>query len=171
MIPLVLSLIMAAPAYAQSLRVRPLVREGEVLVSFALDGMFTDAMREQVQSGLKTTFTYTVELKLDVPGWVDRTMGTATATSSVEFDNLTRRYALTRTVDGHLVDSRQTEDEAAVRLWTTSLVRLPLFKTNILEPNREYYVTVRASARPGNGSILWPFGSSTSAQAKFTFVR
>ena len=58
-----------------------------------------------------------------------------------------------------------------VRLWTTSLVRLALFRTSLLEPNREYYVTVRASARPGNGSILWPFGSSASAQAKFTFVR
>ena len=155
----------------EGLRVVPLVRDDQVLVTFTLADGFTDEVRAAVQSGLKTTFTYNVELKLDVPGWVDRTMGTATATSSVEFDNLTRRYALTRTVDGHLVDSRQTEDEAAVRLWTTSLVRLPLFKTNILEPNREYYVTVRASARPGNGSILWPFGSSTSAQAKFTFVR
>jgi hypothetical protein len=155
----------------EGLRVIPLVRDDQVLVSFTLTDGFTDEVRAAVQSGLKTTFTYAVELKLDVPGWVDRTIGTATATSSVEFDNLTRRYALTRAVDGHQVDSRQTEDEAAVRLWTTSLVRLPLFKTSLLEPNREYYVTVRASARPGNGSILWPFGSSASAQAKFTFVR
>ena len=161
-------------AFAQAqegLRVVPLVRDDQVLVTFTLADGFTDEVRAAVQSGLKTTFTYTVELKLDVPGWVDRTIGTATATSSVEFDNLTRRYALTRAVDGHQVDSRQTEDEVAVRLWTTSLVRLALFKTSLLEPNREYYVTVRASARPGNGSILWPFGSSASAQAKFTFVR
>jgi hypothetical protein len=159
-------------AFAQEgLRVIPLVRDDQLLVTFTLADGFTDEVRAAVQSGLKTTFTYAVELKLDVPGWVDRTIGTATATSSVEFDNLTRRYALTRAVDGHQVDSRQTEDEVAVRLWTTSLVRLALFKTSLLEPNREYYVTVRASARPGNGSILWPFGSSASAQAKFTFVR
>ena len=170
---LVVVLLTSGPAaFAQEgLRVVPLVRDDQVLVTFTLADGFTDEVRAAVQSGLKTTFTYTVELKLDVPGWVDRTIGTATATSSVEFDNLTRRYALTRAVDGHQVDSRQTEDEAAVRLWTTSLVRLALFKTSLLEPNREYYVTVRASARPGNGSILWPFGSSASAQAKFTFVR
>jgi hypothetical protein len=30
---------------------------------------------------------------------------------------------------------------------------------------------VRATARPSNGSLLWPFGSGTSAMAKFTFVR
>ena len=53
----------------------------------------------------------------------------------------------------------------------TALEQLALFRTSLLEANREYYVTVRATARPSNGSILWPFGSSASAQAKFTFVR
>src|SRR5687767_11912987 len=69
-------------AFAQEgLRVVPLVRDDQVLVTFTLADGFTDEVRAAVQSGLKTTFTYTVELKLDVPGWVDRTIGTATATS------------------------------------------------------------------------------------------
>jgi hypothetical protein len=46
-----------------------------------------------------------------------------------------------------------------------------LFSTTQLAPDREYYVRVTASARPSNGSILWPFGSGPSAQAKFTFIR
>jgi hypothetical protein len=83
-------------------------------------------VRAAIQSGLKTTFTYAAELRLDVPGWVDRTMATSTATSSVEFDNLTRRYALTRSIDGKVVDTRSAEDERAVRLWLTVLQRLPL---------------------------------------------
>lgn len=155
----------------EGLRVVPLVRDDQVLVSFTLNEGFTDEVRAAIQSGLKTTFTYAVELKLDVPGWVDRTIATATATSSVEFDNLTRRYTLTRAVDGRTQESRVAEDERAVRLWMTVLQRLPLFRTVALEANREYYVTVRATARPSNGSILWPFGSGTSAQAKFTFIR
>jgi hypothetical protein len=159
-------------AWAQDgLRVVPLVREDQVLVTFNLSDGFTEEVRAAIQSGLKTSFTYAVDLRLDVPGWVDRTIGTSTATSSVEFDNLTRRYDLVRTVDGRIVDTNQTEDEAVVRQWMTSLRQLPLFRTRLLEPNREYYVTVRATARPSNGSILWPFGSSASAQAKFTFVR
>lgn len=163
-----------APAAAQTsegLRVVPLVRDDLVLVSFSLNDGFTDEVRAAIQSGLKTTFTYATELRLDVPGWVDRTMATSTATSSVEYDNLTRRYALTRSIDGHVVDTRVAEDERAVRLWLTVLQRLPLFRTSVLETNREYYVTVRATARPSNGSILWPFSSGTSAQAKFTFIR
>ena len=58
-----------------------------------------------------------------------------------------------------------------MRQWMTTMVRLPLFKTSLLLPNRDYYVRVSASARPSSGSILWPFGSGTSAQTKFTFVR
>src|SRR6188474_1363361 len=164
----------APPADAQTsegLRVVPLVRDEQVLVSFTLNDGFTDEVRAAIQSGLKTTFTYAAELRLDVPGWVDRTMATSTATSSVEYDNLTRRYALTRSIDGKVVDTRSAEDERAVRLWLTVLQRLPLFSTSVLEANREYYVTVRATARPSNGSILWPFSSGTSAQAKFTFIR
>jgi hypothetical protein len=155
----------------EGLRVVPLVREDQVLVTFNLTDGFTDEVRAAIQSGLKTSFTYVVDLRLDVPGWVDRTIGSATAASSVEFDNLTRRYDLVRTVDGRAIESAQTEDEAVVRQWMTSLRQLPLFRTRLLEANREYYVTVRATARPSNGSILWPFGSSASAQAKFTFVR
>lgn len=166
--------VLMAPAVAlaqDGLRVVPLVRQDHVLVSFNLTDGFTEEVRAAIQSGLKTTFTYAVDLKLDVPGWVDRTIGTATATSSVEFDNLTRRYDLVRMVDGRTQDSLQTEEESAVRQWMTALRQLPLFRTSLLEPNREYYVTVRATARPSNGSILWPFGSSASAQAKFTFIR
>ena len=156
---------------SEGLRVVPLVKDEQVFVSFTLNDGFTDEVRAAIQSGLKTTFTYAAELRLDVPGWVDRTMATSTATSSVEYDNLTRRYALTRSIDGKVVDTRSAEDERAVRLWLTVLQRLPLFSTSVLEANREYYVTVRATARPSNGSILWPFSSGTSAQGKFTFIR
>ena len=171
---LTLVALATGPAGAQTsegLRVIPLVKDDQVQVSFTLNDGFTEEVRAAIQSGLKTTFTYAAELRLDVPGWVDRTMATSTATSSVEYDNLTRRYALTRSIDGKVVDTRSAEDERAVRLWLTVLQRLPLFSTSVLEANREYYVTVRATARPSNGSILWPFSSGTSAQAKFTFIK
>jgi hypothetical protein len=155
----------------EALRIVPLVRDDRVLVSFDLADGFSDDVRAAIHSGLKTTFTYVVELRLDVPGWVDRSLGTATVTSSVEFDNLTRRYQVVRQVDGRTDETRVTEDELTVRQWMTSLVRLPLFRTSLLEPNREYYVRVSATARPTNGSMLWPFGSGTSAQKKFTFIR
>ena len=157
---------------AQALRIVPLVKDDRVLVSFDLTNGFTEDVRAAIQSGLKTTYTYNVELRLAVPVWVDRTMGVATVTSSVDYSNLKRLYELERRLDGRPVEEPiVTGDEAVVRRWMTSLEKLPLFKTSILEPNREYYVRVTATARPSNGSMLWPFGSGTSAQAKFTFLR
>jgi hypothetical protein len=171
---LALTLVAASTVRAQtgnSLRIVPLVREDRVLVSFDLQDGFTDEVRAAIKSGLKTTFTYSIDLRLDVPGWVDRTIGTSTIGASVEYDNLTRRYTVTRVIDGHVEETKVTEDERVAREYLTSLAHAPLFRTSVLEANRDYYIRIRATARPSNGSILWPFGSGTSAMAKFTFVR
>lgn len=161
----------AYPQGNQPLRVVPLVRDDHVLVSFELTDGLTEEVRAAIRSGLRTTFTYTVELRLDVPAWVDRTISTATITNTVEYDNLTRRHTLGRMLDGRIEDNRVTENENVVRDWMTNLVKFPLFSTGLLEPNREYYIRVSATARPNNGSILWPFGSGPTAQSRFTFIR
>ena len=67
-------------------------------------------------------------------------------------------------------ESRVIEDEAIVRQMMTNFERLALFDTRLLEENREYYVVVRAEARPRSGATLWPWGGSTSGLAKFTFI-
>ena len=69
------------------------------------------------------------------------------------------------------VDRAWLEDPVRVRQWMTTLKDLPLFSTKLLQANREYYVRVNATARPSYGSMLWPFGSGTSAQTKFVFLR
>jgi hypothetical protein len=163
-------LLVAGATLRAELRIQPLVRDNQVLVTFELADGFTDEVRAAILSGLKTTFTYTVDLRLEVPAWVDRTIATSVVTNSVEFDNLTRRHTIERVIDGRL-ERQVTEDEAAVRLALTSFRQLPLFRTSALETNRDYYVRITAVARPSNGSFLWPWGSGTSAQAKFTFVR
>ena len=167
-------LFFAVPLAAQvqeGLRIVPLVRDDHVLVTFELSDGFTDEVRAAVKSGLKTTFTYTVDLRLEVPAWVDRTIATAVVNNSVEYDNLTRQHTVVRAVDGRVDLQQQTENESMVRQLMTGISRLPLFRTSVLQPNREYYVRVSAVARPTNGAFLWPWGSGTSGQAKFTFVR
>jgi hypothetical protein len=156
---------------AEGLRIVPLVRDDRVLVTFELADGFTDEVRAAIRSGLKTTFTYTIDLRLEVPVWVDRTIATAVVTNSVEYDNLTRLHTVVRVLDGRTEGTEVTDNEAAVRQLMTSFARLPLFSTSTLEPNREYYVRISATARPSNGAFLWPWGSGTSGQAKFTFIR
>ena len=158
-------------AQQQGMRIVPLVRDDQVLVTFELADGFTEEVRAAILSGLKTTFTYTVDLRLEVPAWVDRTIATAVVNNSVEYDNLTRRHSVVRSVDGKSEPMQVTDNEASVKQIMTSFQRLPLFKTSILQPNREYYVRITAVARPTNGAFLWPWGSGTSGQAKFTFIR
>jgi hypothetical protein len=156
---------------AEGLRIVPLVRDDRVLVTFELADGFTDEVRDAIRSGLKTTFTYTVDLRLEVPAWVDRTIATTVVANSVEYSNLTRLHTVVRVLDGKVDHQQITDNEAIVQQLMTSFQRLPLFRTTILEPNREYYVRISAIARPSNGAFLWPWGSGTSGQAKFTFVR
>ena len=171
-VTLLLSLSAATPAFAEqdTLRVRPLVRDEKVLVTFSLDGGMTDEMRAVVQSGLRTVFTYTVELKLKVPAWVDRTIATAVISTSVDYDNLTRRHTISQTLNGRMGESKVVDNPALVSQLATTVDRMPLFDTKVLEPNREYYVLVRADARPRSSSPLWPWSGTASGLAKFTFV-
>jgi len=155
----------------QGLQVVPVVRGDHLYVSAELREGLRPDVRAAIDSGLKTIFTYTVDLRLDAPGWFNRTIATAVVTNSVEYDNLQRRYTLESRIDGRDLKPEITEDPARVRQWMTSLKDLPLFRTKVLRPNREYYVRVSATARPSYGSILWPFGSGTSAQTKFVFLR
>ena len=173
---LVICLILASAALAQAqtpgetLRVRPLVKDDQVLVSFSLNGGLTDEMKAVVQSGLRTVFTYTVELKMKQAAWLDRTVATTVVSSSVDYDNLTRKTTVSQSRNGHVEQSFVVEDPAQVAKMVTSFERLPLFDTKILERNREYYVIVRADARPRSNSSLWPFSGTASGLAKFTFI-
>lgn len=167
---LAVCLLGTVPAAADTLKIVPLVRDGQLLVSCLLADGYTADVHDVIQSGLKTTFTYTVELRLKVPVWVDRIVETATVTTTVQFDNLTRRHSMSRYLDGRVDDAQVTEDEAVVRSWLTAFDKLPLFKTSRLEANREYYVVVRAAARPASNVPFWPWGTSVSGQTKFTFI-
>ena len=154
---------------AENLRIVPLVRDDQVLVSFELADGYTDDVREAISSGLRTTFTYDVELRMVVPVWVDRTIATAVVSTSDEYDILTRRHSLSRTIDGRVEEVSVTGNESAVRRWLTALSRLPLCQTSKLDPTRDYYVRVRARVRP-RGTSLLGWATSITGQAKFTFV-
>lgn len=150
-------------------RILPIVRDDQVVVSCELADAYTDDVRNAIASGLRTTFTYDLELRMVVPAWVDRTISTAVVSNSDQYDNLTRRHTLSRTVNGRVEESTVTEDEAVVRQWLTTLTRVPLSPTSALSANRDYYVRVSARARP-RGSSVFSFTDAITGSAKFTFI-
>lgn len=154
---------------AETLRIVPISADDRVVVSMELADGYTDEVKQAIASGLRTTFTYTIDLRMLVPGWVDRTVATSTVSLSDQYDNLTRRHTLQRVIDGRIDDTIVTDDEVTVRQWLTTLTRLPIVRTRRLDPGRDYYVRISAQARP-RGSSLLGFAASVTGQAKFTFI-
>jgi len=154
---------------AEGLRIVPIASGEQVVVSVELADAYTDEVRQSIASGLRTTFTYNIDLRMLVPGWVDRTVATSTVSLSDHYDNLTRRHTLSRVVDGRTDETIVTEDDAAVRQWLTTVTRLPIIRTSKLDPARDYYVRISAQARPRGGSLLG-FVSAVTGQAKFTLI-
>jgi hypothetical protein len=154
---------------AETLRIVPITSGDSVVVSVELADAYTDDIRQAIASGLRTQFTYDIELRMVVPAWIDRTVATTAVSISDQYDNLTRRHTLSRLVDGRVEDTITTDDDAVVRQWLTTLTRLPLCDTSKLDPSRDYYVRISARTRPYGNSILgWT--SAVTGQVKFTFI-
>jgi hypothetical protein len=170
---LVAFLVLAwVPAAAQTIQVTPLTRDDRVLVTFKLTDAFNEEVRAAVHSGMTITFIYDVELKRGASLWIDRTMASSTVTASVRYDNLTRKYHVTRRWDGRMENVQVLDREEDVRDWLTAFDKLSLFSNATLEPNAEYYLRVRARTTPRNATFLWPWqNSDVAGLAKFTFLR
>ena len=163
-----LLLLTGATVLAQgALRISTLTYNNRVVVSFELNDAYDEAVRDAIASGLRTSFTYTLELR--TPAWIDRTIGTTIVTTTDQYDNLTRRHTLTRTVDGRADEVLVTEDDALVKTWLTKLSRVPVADVAQLDPARDYYVRVTTKSRPLGASLLG-LTKTITGQVKFTFI-
>jgi hypothetical protein len=151
----------------ETLRITPSLAGNRVVVSFELNDAYNDEVREAIATGLRTTFTYRLELR--TPAWIDRTIGTTIVSTTDQYDNLTRRHTLTRIVDGRVEDVLVTEDDAVVKIWLTKWSRVPVANAAQLDPARDYYVRVTTHARPPGGSIVG-LTKTITGQVKFTFI-
>ena len=157
----------------EPLQVSPLPRDGQVLVTFKLNQELTDDIRAKIHSGMLVSFIYKVDLRRGSSVWFDRTIASAVVKATVRYDTLTRRYALSRFIDGRVERPETTDSEEVAWAWLTSqFERLPLFSSLKLENNGEYYVQVRAHAAPRDASFMWPWrGDDVVGFMKFTLIR
>ena len=169
-------LVLALPAAALDtprVQVVPLSHDGEIFVSFQFAETLTDEIRTAIHSGLTIRFEYTVDLRRSSGVWFDRTIDSHKVTATVKYDTLTRRYQVSRMIDGRTewADATESEDTAWKAL-TNDFARLALFHGLALEPNAEYYVRVSAHTSPRNASFLLPWSAADAVGfAKFTFIR
>ena len=164
---LLLALTAVTLGAQETLRITPFISDNRVVVSFELNDAYTNEVREAIASGLRTTFSYQLDLR--TPAWIDRTVGSAIVSTTDQYDNLTRRHTLTRTIDGRVDAVLVTEDDAVVKTWLTRWIRVPVADTARLDPARDYYVRVTTRTRPLGGSFLG-LTKTVIGQVKFTFV-
>jgi len=168
----VFALVAAAVAVRadETLQIKPvLIRDNHVVVSYEYENAYNATVKDAIASGLRTTFSYDLELRTKVPAWIDRVIATVNVTVSDQYDNLTRRHHLTREVDGRIESDEVTEDDAVVKTWLTTGTKVPLCNTSQVDSTRDYYVRITARTRPATGSFLG-LPRTISGQVKFTFI-
>lgn len=169
---ILLAVVMLTPLAGDDIRVTPLVRDGQVLVSFSAPGAVTAELRDAIQSGLVVTFTYGIELRERTFLWFDRTLGEVELGATVRYDNLSRTYHVSRLTGGTVTWSQTSANEDEIREWLTAFDRLAVFPGTTLVPNADYDVHVRASVSPRRAWLLWPWGRhDATGRATFTYLR
>jgi Domain of unknown function (DUF4390) len=150
-----LAIGLAASAGAAEPRIRDLsiaLEGGQVLVSFRLDGGFSDDLVRRIESGLPTGFTYELDLARDRKRWWDDSIANTRLEVVAMFNAITREYLVNTKIQGKLIDSRTLRDLGDLERAMTRFTALPVFS---IEPggSRSRYL-LRARVELGTGHVL-----------------
>jgi hypothetical protein len=149
----------------------PVVRSDGVFVSFRAGEAFNDDIEHAIQTGLEVNFRYNVELKRPRGIWFDARVARREISTRVTYDNLTKRYKLTREIDGKIDATEVVADAEAMRRFMTTFESLRLFELSELEPNDSYSIRVKGVMKERNLLLLVPWDVSTSwKEARFDYV-
>lgn len=163
----------AAPAgeAAEIVDLTSLVRGAHIHVSFRVEDAVNDEIERAIETGLEVTFRYNVELKRVRGIWLDPLIAKRRVSTMVSYDNLTKRYSLTREIDGEIDQTAVVADAEAMRRFMTSVEALPVFEVSLIEPNEEYYLRVKGVMRDRNLLLFIPWDVSTGwKDTHFTYL-
>src|SRR3972149_6265685 len=149
----------------------PVVRSDGIFVSFRAGDAFNEDIMHAIRTGLEVTFRYNVELKRPRGIWPDGQVARRLISATVTYDNLTKRYKLTREIDGKIDATEVVADAETMRRFMTRFESLRLFELAELEPNDSYYVRVKGVMRERNLLLLIPWDVGTGwKEARFDYV-
>ncbi len=144
----------AAPAATAEPRVRELsivLADGQVLVSFHLEGGFTPELSQRMESGLPTGFVYELDLARDRQWW-DDSIDTTRLEVVAMFNAVTREYLVNTKLEGKLIDSLTLRDPGDLERAMTRFTALPVFTLSPSAQRARYLV--RARVELGTGQVL-----------------
>lgn len=149
----------------------PVIRGDGILVGFRVVEAFDDDIVEAIETGLEVSFRYNVELRRVRRAWFDEKTSSRRIETTVAYDNLTKRYSLTREIDGEIDATRVVDNPEAMRRFMTTIESIPLFSASFMEPNEEYYLRVNGVMRDRNVLLLIPWDVGADwREAHFTYL-
>lgn len=149
----------------------PVIRSEGILVSFRVEDAFNEDIVQAIETGLEVSFRYNVELRWVRRVWFDKKAASCRIQTTVAYDNLTKRYSLTREIDGEIDATEVVDNPDAMRRFMTTFESLLLFDVSFMESNEEYYVRVNGVMKDRNVLLLipWDIGADWR-EAHFTYL-
>jgi hypothetical protein len=156
---------------AEIVELVPVVRSDGILVSFGVDDAFDEDIAQAIDSGLEVSFRYNIELRRVRRAWLDEKEASRQIRTTVAYDNLTKRYSLTREIDGEIDATELVDNPDAMRRFMTTFESLLLFDVSSMEANEEYYLRVNGVMRVKNVLLLIPWDVGADwREAHFTYI-
>ncbi|MCB9487855.1 MAG: DUF4390 domain-containing protein [Deltaproteobacteria bacterium] len=135
------------PSHAQSVRGAGIAElsaraDGQAyLVSFQVDGAFTEDLEEAIQAGIPTTFTYLFRVKRHVTAWFDERIAEFQVRRTVHYDNIREVYTVLLGEKGQTITVNRL-DEAQKLM--TQFTDMPVAVRGSLTDEGPYYVQIKA---------------------------
>ena len=156
---------------AEIVELVPVIRSEGVLISFRVEEAFNEDIVQAIETGLEVSFRYNVELRRVRRAWFDDKAASRQIQTTVAYDNLTKRYSLTREIDGEIDATEVVDNPGAMRRFMTTFESLLLFDVSFMEPNEEYYVRVNGVMKDRNVLLLIPWDVGADwREAHFTYL-
>jgi hypothetical protein len=153
-------------------------RPGGARVSYRLTGVLSADLEEKIQSGIPIRFKHRIDLKLrrGFPLMFDKLMARTVVETRVQYDTLTQRYVLLRSVEQRWQKKsrrpptdeqrRVTDSVEEMRAWLVSIDEIP-----VGDPAVEVEVEklwVRAEVNLGRTYFMWVIPTSQTISAETT---
>lgn len=156
---------------AEIVDIVPVIREDGIFVSFRAEEAFTDDIVHAIETGLEVSFRYNVELKRVRRVWFDEKAAARRIQTTVSYDNLTKRYSMTREIDGKIDATEVVDNPEAMQRFMTTFESLLLFDVSSMEPNEAYYLRVNGVMKDRNVLLLIPWNVGADwREAHFTYL-
>jgi len=148
-----------------------LIKDKKIFLTFRMIDAFNEDIERSIASGLPVSFRYEVQLKKVRTIWFNQRVVTRRITNTVTYDNITKRYTLSRDIDGGIVATALVVDPDEMMRFMTVVSDLEVFDVSFLDPNSDYYLRVKGLVKERNLFLFVPWDQDSGwEKTYFTYL-